>query len=541
VPRHGSATAEQPSPAVPQPIAVRRAGGPASWPIRRKLVALVALPMALVIGLVGVLTYQSFTNWRAAGQASSAADALVAANTLASAADAEQQAAAALGLGAAGAADAYEAAQKTTNTAFTAFTSLLNNPPSDGWSTTVETLKKGQVNHLAADNGGLAELRGKAKSGKLRPETVSQGYDVNMQGIHDITTALATQVADNTPNPDTANGTTVLSAVAAAAGRATDELNLMTFALHQDAANLPKVTQIEEAASGQTALLNLASERATPSQRAAIAAIQASDAELAQLRSNGIDIARSGEKDPRNKETNKVSAAVQEQADKDALAFATKGGQRLVALDKLVGTLAADVQRTTSSDVRSALTRLLGLGTMGLLTLGLVSLMVSFLARTVTAPMRRLRSGAVDAATVRLPAAVRHIEREGADGTVTVPPVLPAGMAVSPEIREVAQALDGLTGEAVRLATSQVRLRHALDEAFVSMSRRSQSMVEKQLGIIDELEQTEEDPEQLRNLFRLDHLAARMRRYNDNLLVLAGSVEFTMGAIFLSANATSWS
>ena len=47
--------------------------------------------------------------------------------------------------------------------------------------------------------------------------------------------------------------------------------------------------------------------------------------------------------------------------------------------------------------------------------------------------------------------------------------------------------------------------------------------MEKQLGIIDELESTEQDPDQLRNLFRLDHLAARMRRYNDNLLVLAGS------------------
>ena len=69
-----------------------------------------------------------------------------------------------------------------------------------------------------------------------------------------------------------------------------------------------------------------------------------------------------------------------------------------------------------------------------------------------------------------------------------------------------------------------MRLRRSLDDAFVSMSRRSQSMVEKQLAIIDELERTEEDPDQLRNLFRLDHLAARMRRYNDNLLVLAGSV-----------------
>ena len=105
-----------------------------------------------------------------------------------------------------------------------------------------------------------------------------------------------------------------------------------------------------------------------------------------------------------------------------------------------------------------------------------------------------------------------------------MPPALPPDEAGGPETTEVARAVDGLTNEAVRLASAQVRLRRSLDDAFVSMSRRSQSMVEKQLAIIDELERTEEDPDQLRNLFRLDHLAARMRRYNDNLLVLAGSV-----------------
>ena len=165
-----------------------------------------------------------------------------------------------------------------------------------------------------------------------------------------------------------------------------------------------------------------------------------------------------------------------------------------------------------------------------MVSLILITLLVSSLSRTITAPMRRLRSGAVDAATVRLPAAVRQIERDGPEAVVDVPPVLPADAKVGPETREVAQALDGLSGEAIRLATSQVRLRQSLDEAFVSMSRRSQAMVEKQLAIIDELESTEEDAEQLRNLFRLDHLAARMRRYNDNLLVLAGSAVRTRSA-----------
>ena len=145
------------------------------------------------------------------------------------------------------------------------------------------------------------------------------------------------------------------------------------------------------------------------------------------------------------------------------------------------------------------------------------------LGRSIVVPLRLLRVGAGDAAHVNLPNAVAEIEKNGPDAVVGLPPVLPAGHTAGPETLDVARAVDNLGAEAVRLAASQVRLRRTLDDAFVSMSRRSQSMVEKQLAIIDELESTEEDPDQLRNLFRLDHLAARMRRYNDNLLVLAGS------------------
>ncbi len=145
------------------------------------------------------------------------------------------------------------------------------------------------------------------------------------------------------------------------------------------------------------------------------------------------------------------------------------------------------------------------------------------LGRSIVVPLRLLRVGAGDAAHVNLPNAVAEIEKNGPDAVVGLPPVLPPGHTAGPETLDVARAVDNLGAEAVRLAASQVRLRRTLDDAFVSMSRRSQSMVEKQLAIIDELESTEEDPDQLRNLFRLDHLAARMRRYNDNLLVLAGS------------------
>ena len=186
--------------------------------------------------------------------------------------------------------------------------------------------------------------------------------------------------------------------------------------------------------------------------------------------------------------------------------------------------IVADAQATASESVRNALVRVGVVGGGALLLLVLVTAFTAAVARSVSTPLRRLRTAAVDTANVRLPEAVAKIEREGPDAQVVMPPALPAGEGGGPETTEVARAVDGLTNEAVRLASAQVRLRRSLDDAFVSMSRRSQSMVEKQLAIIDELERTEEDPEQLRNLFRLDHLAARMRRYNDNLLVLAGSV-----------------
>jgi signal transduction histidine kinase len=61
-----------------------------------------------------------------------------------------------------------------------------------------------------------------------------------------------------------------------------------------------------------------------------------------------------------------------------------------------------------------------------------------------------------------------------------------------------------------------------LKEILINLSRRSQSLIERQLSLIDALEQSEEDPERLSSLFRLDHLGTRMRRNNENLLVLGG-------------------
>ena len=95
-------------------------------------------------------------------------------------------------------------------------------------------------------------------------------------------------------------------------------------------------------------------------------------------------------------------------------------------------------------------------------------------------------------------------------------------MDSSDEIGEVARAFDQVHQEAVRLAANEAALRGNVNAMFVNLSRRSQSLVERQIRLIDELEQGEQDSKRLASLFQMDHLATRMRRNSENLLVLAG-------------------
>jgi signal transduction histidine kinase len=155
------------------------------------------------------------------------------------------------------------------------------------------------------------------------------------------------------------------------------------------------------------------------------------------------------------------------------------------------------------------------------LVLLLVVLLIStFVARSLIRPLRKLRSDALDVAGHRLPEMVRRLSQsEGADEGVDIEPI---GVTSTDEIGEVARAFDQVHREAVRLAADEAMLRGNLNAMFINLSRRSQSLIERQLSLIDSLEQSEQDSGRLSSLFRLDHLATRMRRNSENLLVLAG-------------------
>ncbi|MEV1169228.1 nitrate- and nitrite sensing domain-containing protein [Nonomuraea sp. NPDC049784] len=149
-----------------------------------------------------------------------------------------------------------------------------------------------------------------------------------------------------------------------------------------------------------------------------------------------------------------------------------------------------------------------------------VLLVTTGVARSLVRPLRRLRGEALQIAGKRLPDFVQHL-RESRDGAVQteVPPI---GIFSKDEVGEVARAFDEVHREAVRLAGDEAKLRANVNAMFVNLSRRSQTLVERQLTLIEKLERGERDDTRLGDLFKLDHLATRMRRNSENLLVLAG-------------------
>ena len=168
----------------------------------------------------------------------------------------------------------------------------------------------------------------------------------------------------------------------------------------------------------------------------------------------------------------------------------------------------------------SAITGVIIWSTVVLLVLALALVSTTIVGRSMVRPLRRLRAGALDVAGLRLPETVRLMaETDGEGVSLDVEPI---DVDSTDEIGEVARAFDQVHQEAIRLAANEAALRGNVNAMFVNLSRRSQSLVERQIRLIDGLEQGEQDSARLASLFQMDHLATRLRRNSENLLVLAG-------------------
>lgn len=152
------------------------------------------------------------------------------------------------------------------------------------------------------------------------------------------------------------------------------------------------------------------------------------------------------------------------------------------------------------------------------LAAGASFLLAIVIARTIVVPLRRLTAAATDLRE-ELPKLVEQVQVPG-EGPQTAAPHIPVNSR--DEVGRLAGAFNAVNETTFRVAQEQAALRGSIAEMFVNVARRDQVLLNRQLSFIDSLERTEEDPQALANLFRLDHLATRMRRNAESLLVLAG-------------------
>src|SRR4029453_10570758 len=145
-----------------------------------------------------------------------------------------------------------------------------------------------------------------------------------------------------------------------------------------------------------------------------------------------------------------------------------------------------------------------------------------WLARSIVGPLRALTRTPHEVADERLPGLVDKLHHAKDPRDLDVVPE-PVPVNSTDEIGQVSAAFNSVHRVAIQVATEQAALRKSIGDMFLNLARRSQSLIDRQLELIDDLERTEADPDALDNLFKLAHLATRMPRNSEDLIVLSGS------------------
>ncbi|MEV6113872.1 nitrate- and nitrite sensing domain-containing protein [Streptomyces sp. NPDC052109] len=149
------------------------------------------------------------------------------------------------------------------------------------------------------------------------------------------------------------------------------------------------------------------------------------------------------------------------------------------------------------------------------------SLVISVrIGRGLVVELVSLRNDALEIARRKLPEAMRRL-RAGEE--IDIQAEAPAGAPADDETAQVSEALTTVHRAALHAAVERAELASGISGVFVNLARRSQVLVHRQLSLLDSMERRSDDPNELSDLFRLDHLTTRMRRHAESLIILSGA------------------
>lgn len=322
--------------------------------------------------------------------------------------------------------------------------------------------------------------------------------------------SLSQDMAQATSNSEMIQATRALAVFSSAKENASVQRAIIAAALAQKPADLSEADRLE-----------------------ALSAQRAEENDLKQFeqlyagRSSATDLTEAMDQDTSIQQANRYAVDILKDAGglkrtelKSFRDWADLDSVKLERMGKIESTLLQEMEQKSRQLRNEAERDAIINGALIILVLG-VSLTGAFIvARSMVRSLRRLQDTAETVSNKRLPELVKQLsEADPEDVDTSVESV---GVHSKDEIGKVAQAFDEVHREAVRLAAEQALLRGNVNAMFTNLSRRSQGLIQRQLSLISELESREADPDQLASLFKLDHLATRMRRNGENLLVLAG-------------------
>jgi signal transduction histidine kinase len=208
--------------------------------------------------------------------------------------------------------------------------------------------------------------------------------------------------------------------------------------------------------------------------------------------------------------------------DLDPKEWFLRASARMDLLRGVEQTVADDVSAASRADQSSASRQALLYTVILTLVLWFTVGLSLWMARSMVGPLRTLTRTANEVADQRLPGLVEKLQHTKDQRDLDVVPE-PVPVTSGDEIGQVSAAFNSVHRVAIQVATEQAALRKSIGDMFLNLARRSQSLIDRQLELIDDLERNEADPDALENLFKLDHLATRMRRNAEDLIVLSGA------------------
>jgi signal transduction histidine kinase len=476
---------------------------------RTKLLAILAVPMAALIGITAFAGYDRLSESRDANKLRHRIDIVAAGAAVAHQAQLEQAVSADVVANPAGPRDQLTAQRAATDAAVAAYDRAVQQAGDVGsvaFNAGADRVRR-NLNALTTSYRGSVDLGSDINS-------VTSSYSEIGSSISD----LMGVVADEAHDPGLAREASALSALSHAKDATAKEWAVLEVSLNRGSFKDAEEGTFRSAVAERDRWLGIHDGLATPQSRSDMqtrmsgSAISVSD----KIESNALAV---------NNPVTPVTADPTQSPAAGAALWQDSMKTRLGIENQVLTNDMAHIAGHASA-LHSAASK--DLQTFLLIAAGavLVSILLALLlARAVTTPLRELTSAADRLAEEQLPALVNQLRDPGEAGAADVATTItPIEVRSSDEIGQLAQAFNTVQTVAVDVAAEQAAtLRKGISDLFVNLARRNQVLIDRQIEFLDELEATEDDPDQLAQLYRLDHLATRMRRNAESLLVLAGS------------------